>query len=93
MLKKVIFIFFAVLVFLLITFGYSQAKIPIKSIEQDQISINIYHDSLEMVDNNNVLIDRYLMESWVIVDGCLYSDEKVVFVILGREGGEKDCMF
>ena len=84
--KKVIFIFFTVFVFLFIAFGYSQAKILIKSLEHDQISINIYHDSLEMADNNNVLIDRYLMEPWIIIDGCLYSDEKVVFVILGREG-------
>ena len=86
MLKKLIYIIFTVFGFLFIAFGCSQAKIPIKTFDHDQIFINIYHDSLEMADNNNVLIDRYLMEPWIIVDGCLYSDEKVVFVILGREG-------
>lgn len=95
-LKKKIFSFLAVFIFSLIIPEYSWAKIPIKSFKDDQISIHLFHDYLEMADNNNILIDRHSIDPWIIVDGCLHSSEKVILVILGREGeirGERLACF
>lgn len=95
-LEKKILIFLTIFSYLFIIRGYSQAKILIKSFKDNQISINLYHDYLEIVDNKNIFIDRYLMKPWIIVDGCLHSNEKAILVILGREGeirGERLACF
>jgi len=78
-----------VLFFLLILSFFPKLALTMENIKTfpgDQYTLYLYHNRMELVDNNNVVIDRYLMEPWTIVDGCLYSEEKVILIILGREG-------
>jgi len=88
-----------VLFFLLILSFFPKLALTmenIKTFSGDQYSLCLYHNRMELVDNNNVVIDQYFVKPWVIIDGCLLLKEKAVIVILGKEGeirGERLACF
>jgi len=78
----VLFIF--LLIFVPASISY--AEDIVKTFTGDQFFINLYQNRMELADNNSILLDQYRVDPWVIVDGCLLPGEKVIIVILGREG-------